>query len=74
MNERGWDPQVLKYFRKILNSFGLGLLWMMSVATAGIYCGLAFFGEAPVYASVLFYLLSAVSLLILIRYLVRIWK
>jgi len=35
--EQGWDPEVTKYFRKIINTIFIGLLWLMAVLTAGLY-------------------------------------
>lgn len=38
----GMDPEVKKYFRKIMNSFSVGLLWLISFTTAGIFFQLGF--------------------------------
>ena len=70
--ESGWDPGVKTFFVKILNSIALGLMWMLSVATAGLYFGLAY--EKPVIACVIFYLIAAGTLFLLIRYLLKLWK
>ena len=70
--EQGWDPEVKKYFRKILNTIGFGLLWMMAALTAGLYLGLAHHSN-KLY-SVVFYTGFVISLLLLIRYYFRIWK
>lgn len=72
--ERGMDPEVKKYFRKIMNSFSAGLLWMMAVATAGIYFRLGLIRNEIAWYTILFYALSLITFLILIRYLYRIWK
>jgi hypothetical protein len=72
--ERGWDPDVKKYFRKILNTAGWGLIWMIAVVTAGIYYGLAIPGDKPVIQNIIFYAVALLTLLILIRYLYRAWK
>lgn len=70
--EQGWDPEVKKYFRKILNTIGVGLLWMMAGLTAGLYLGLAHHPN-KVYL-VLFYLGLLISLVLLIRYFYKMWK
>lgn len=70
--EQGWDPEVKKYFRKILNTIGFGLLWLMAALTAGLYWGLAHHPN-KLY-SVLFYTGFVVSLFLLVRYYYRIWK
>jgi hypothetical protein len=74
MNEQGWDPQVKKYFRKILNSFSMGLLWLLTCATAGIYYRLAYRHGQPLINVVLFYAAMVISLLFLLRYLYKTWK
>lgn len=72
--ERGWDPQVKNYFLKILRSFSWGLLWMMTGVMLGLYYKLAYFSSKPVIYTILFYAGMLVTLLLLIRYLYRIWK
>ncbi len=69
--ERGWDPEVKKYLLKIVNSIALGLLWLMSTVTAGLYYGLAFKNELTGMA---FYIIAIVSLILYIRYLTVLWK
>lgn len=71
--ERGMDPQVKKLFRKILNSFVWGLLWMMAGA-AGIYYGFASPQRKPVIQPILFYAFMLLTLVLLIWYLIRSWK
>jgi membrane protease YdiL (CAAX protease family) len=70
--EQGWDPEVVKFFRKILNTIATGLLWMMAVLTAGVYFGLAH--HSNLLYVILFYLGLAVSLGLLLRYYYRMWK
>lgn len=72
--EQGWDPEVKRYFRKIISSFSFGLLWMMSAVTAGLYFGLAFRKDVPVIYNILFYAIFLASLLLLLRYFYRLWK
>ena len=72
--EQGWDPDVKKYFRKILHSVCYGLLWLMSSATAGIYYHLAYRDEKPLIYIVLFYTGAFLGLILLLRYYYRTWK
>jgi hypothetical protein len=72
--ESNWDPEVKKFFVKILNSISLGLFWMISAATTGIYLRLAYFDEKPVIYTILFYVIAAATLYLLIRYLYNLWK
>jgi membrane protein DedA with SNARE-associated domain len=70
--EQGWDPEVKKYFQKILNTIGYGLLWLMAALTAGLYLGLAYHHDTLY--SVIFYTIFVISLCLLIRYYYRLWK
>ena len=70
--EQGWDPEVKKYFRKILTTIGYGLLWLMAVLTAGLYFELAY--HPDIFYAILFYAGFFISLGLLIRYYYRIWK
>lgn len=72
--QRNWDPDVKRFFGKIINSISLTLLWMLSCATAGIYFKLGYFNEGPVFRPVLFYSAMVLTLFLLIRYLYRIWN
>ena len=72
--EQGWDPEVKKYFLKIIRSFTYGLLWMMACATAGIYFKLAYSGGKPFIYTILFYAGMLITLLLLVRYLYKTWR
>jgi hypothetical protein len=74
MEERGWDPRVKKYFKKIIGSFSMGLLWMMGSATAGIYYKLGYNSGKPVAYTIIFYAVMVGTLVLLIRYLYNTWK
>jgi hypothetical protein len=74
MEERGWDPEVRKYFKKILSSFGMGLLWLLACVTAGIYYRLGYRHGQPLINVIIFYVAMTVSFLFLLRYLYKIWK
>ena len=72
--EKRWDPEVKRFFIRIINSIAWGLLWMMSSATAGLYFELAYSNGKPVIYTILFYVVMAATLLLLVRYLYKIWK
>jgi len=74
MDEHGWDPEVKKYFKKILSSFSMGLLWLLACVTAGIYYRLAYRHGQPLINVVLFYAAMTVSFIFLLRYLYKTWK
>ena len=72
--ERGMDPAIKKYFKKIISSFSIGLLWLFSTSTAGIYYKLGFINEGLVWYNWLFYLIAAVSFCLLLFYYYKSWK
>ena len=72
--EQGFEPDIKKYFIKILNSFSLGFLWLFGSFTAGIYFRLAYKTEKPLIFTILFYIVCVSSLLALLRYYYRTWK
>jgi hypothetical protein len=74
MEERGWDPEIKKYFRKIIGSFTYGLLWILSCTTAGIYYQLGYRNGKPLVYTILFYTGMLITLLLLLRYLYNTWK
>lgn len=70
----GMDPEVKRYFRKILNSFAVGLLWLMSMGIAGLFFKLAIVKNNVRWYNIVFYgvFLSTLALLILFFY--RVWR
>jgi len=72
--EQGWDPEVKKFFQKIISSISFGLLWMMGTVMAGLYYRLAYRNDVPVIAVILFYIVAVSTLILLLRYYYRLWK
>lgn len=72
--EKNWDPEVRKFFIRILNSIAIVLFWMMACATAGIFFELGYTNGKPVIYTILFYAGMLISLFFLIRYLYKVWK
>lgn len=72
--EQGWDPEVKTFFRKIMNTISYGLIWLMSMITAGLYFGLAYPADKPLILTVIFYIVFLVTLVLLIRYFYKTWK
>jgi hypothetical protein len=72
--ERGWDPEVKKYFRKVINSISIGLLWMMLMVFVGLYHGWAFRDGRAVIYNIIFYSVLVLSLALLIRYYYKLWS
>lgn len=72
--EQNWDPGVKKFFVKILNSISLTICWMMAAVLAGIYYDLGTANGKPVIYTIIFYVATLLTLLLLIRYLYKTWK
>lgn len=68
------DPEMAKYFKKILNSFSMGLLWMMAASTAGFYFGLALFNDQMQWYNFVFYTLLLASFGALLWYYYKVWR
>lgn len=74
MDQPNWDPDVKKYFMKILNSISVGLIWLMACATAGIYFDLGNFYGNPLWQPLVFYSLMLLTGALYVRFLYNIWK
>jgi hypothetical protein len=72
--EQGWDPEIKSFFKKIMNSISITLLWLLIIATAGLYFGLAFSNGKPVLYTVIFYIALTGSFAWLVVYLYRTWN
>ncbi len=70
----GMDPEIKRYFRKIINSFSWGLLWLMVMATAGIFFKLGYISSSIQWYHFLFYAVALVSFFFLLRYYKKIWS
>lgn len=72
--EQGWDPEVKRYFRKILNTISVGLSWMMAAATAGFYFGLAVPEGNLRLGNIIYYVMLLATLGLLIAYFYKLWS
>ena len=70
----GMDPEVKRYFRKIISSLSFGLLWLMAVVTAGIFFHLGEVGDGMKWYNLVFYGAMVLTFVLLMRYLYRLWK
>jgi hypothetical protein len=68
------DVNPVKFFKKIINSFFFGFLWMFAVITFGLYLKMGFITGALRWQNFLFYPLLVASLFLLIRYYYKSWK
>lgn len=68
------DPEVKKYFRKIMSSLSVGLLWLLANVTAGIYFKLGIVEEKVTILNILFFIFLPGSLLLMLFYFYKLWK
>ena len=68
------DPEVKKYFRKILNSFIAGFLWLFASATSGLYFKLGIFSSSVQWYNILFYALLLLTFFLLLRFYYVCWR
>ncbi|HET7899141.1 MAG TPA: hypothetical protein VFL47_15750 [Flavisolibacter sp.] len=71
---QGWDPEVKRYFRKIMNSFGMGALWLLVISTSGIAFRLAIIENGVRWYNFVFYGVFVVSLVLLLWFFYRVWR
>jgi hypothetical protein len=72
--EQGWDPEIKKYFLRIIKSVSVGLMWLMA-CIAGLYYELAYTGSGtPLVFVIIYYVCAAASFLWLLVYLRKLWK
>ena len=69
----GMDPEVARYFRKILRSLFAGLMWLFINITAGIYFQLAYSKNYSSFVHILFFAWLVLSLLLLLWYYYKVW-
>jgi hypothetical protein len=69
----GMDPEVTRYFKKILNSLFAGLMWLFINIIGGIYFELAYSERYSSFIHVLFFVWLAFSLFLLLWCLYKIW-
>lgn len=68
------DPEVTKYFRKILRSLFAFFMWLFINVTAGIYFELAYSNTYSSFVHVVFFAWLILSLSLLLWYLYKIWR
>ncbi len=70
----GVEQETRDFFIKIANSIAIVLLWMIANVYLGIYFGLGFFDGSPSFKNIIYYIISLLTLYLVIRYLVKKWK
>jgi hypothetical protein len=70
----GMDTEVKIYFRKIMKSFSVGLLWLMISATMGLFLKLGYIQNGWRWQNSVFYGLLVLTLAAVTRYLYNVWR
>lgn len=73
-HETGMDPEVRRFFKKIMSSIGIGLVWLMVVCVAGFFFRLAIVSSGWRWQNAVFYALAVLSFGLVLRQLLRIWR
>ncbi len=68
------ERDVRIYFKKILNSFSWGAIWMLVMSTLGLFLRLAYIRGSVEWYNIVFYVIALGSLVLLIRYFYRTWR
>ena len=69
----GMDPELKKYFKKIMNSFSVGLLWLLGIATLGLFFQLGIVQKGIRWYNLFFYVFALASFVALVFYYYRVW-
>ena len=70
----GMDPEVKLYFRKILKSFAVGGLWLLTIGNMAFAWGLAVVRNELRWYNMAFYAFVLLSLSLLIWFFYRVWR
>ncbi len=70
----GMDPEVKRYFKKIMKSFGVGLLWLLVSGTAGLFFKLGIIKNSWRWYNLVFYGFFFVTLIMLIFFYYKLWR
>lgn len=70
----GMDPEVRRFFKKILATVGAGLFWFMLMAALGLYLRLGYFANGLNWYNGVFYFILFTTLFLLLRFLFSVWR
>lgn len=71
---QGWDPEVRDFFRKILNSFGVFVTWLLFVSTLGLFMRMGYINGKWHWQNTVFYVFFLVSFSFVLLFLFRTWR
>lgn len=70
----GMEDDARGFFVLIINSIAITLMWMIANVLFGLYLGYAFFTSSPSWQNIVYYLLSLVTFILLVRRLRKKWN
>jgi len=68
------EPELKAMFIRIVKSISMTVLWMLTNVFLGIFMDFGFIHQNITIENILFYVFLAATLLLLIRYLLKLWK
>ena len=71
---QGMDPEVKRYFKRIMKSFSVACFWLLAISTAGLFFKLAIVRDGIQWYNILYYVLSVITLMWLVIYLYKTWS
>ena len=69
----GMDPEIKRFFLKIVRSFTWSVMWLLGIATAGIFFKLGEIQDGIRWFNLVFYIFAAVTFFLLLRYYYKTW-
>lgn len=70
----GMDPEVKRYFRKIIKSFAVGGLWLLTIGNMAFFMGWAVIKNELRWYNTAFYAFFLLTLSLLIWFFYRVWR
>ncbi|MFL9482238.1 hypothetical protein ACI6Q2_05620 [Chitinophagaceae bacterium LWZ2-11] len=68
------EPEIFEFFKRIIKSVFIGIIWLLINTTAGILHGYAFIEDKIKIGNIIFYVWFAVSGFFLYKFLRFIWR
>lgn len=68
------EKEVKDFFKRIIQTISLGLLWLLINATAGIMYGHMFIDKKPTLGNIIFYCWLILSFILILRYYIKLWS
>ena len=70
----GMEPEVQEFFKRIIQTVSVSLVFFLFHMTVGLYFNWAFFEGSPHIGNIIYYLIFLITLAALIYFYYRLWK